>query len=375
MKKNFPELFFLLFVLLVSFAFFGLIQGFLMAVFWAIIFAILFSKNFDRWNERLKGRRNLAAALTLGNILLIVILPLSIVGVIVIDEATDYYQAINQENFNVQEELSKLRARTSTNEKWLADYGLNVDKIEAKIQDFITTGFQFIADRAVNITQDVFGFLINFSLMLYILFFFLRDGKRLVEELVWVLPIGDKQEWELLGKFESVARATVKGSLLVALVQGAIGGVLFWIVGIPAAFIWGVIMVLLSLLPIGSAVVWLPAAVILIIQGSIGKGIAVIIVGAFLIGLVDNLLRPRLVGQDTKMPDYLILLSTLGGLAWFGLSGFVIGPIIAALFVTCWQMLGSEYGRPHDEVVHPVKQFDKEVEIEEKEIPTDLKEF
>ncbi|MEM9848642.1 MAG: AI-2E family transporter [Bacteroidota bacterium] len=375
MKKNFPELFFLLFVLLVSFAFFGLIQGFLMAVFWAIIFAILFSKNFDRWNERLTGRRNLAAALTLGNILLIVILPLSIVGVIVIDEATEYYQAINQENFNVQEELSKLRARTSTNEKWLADYGLNVDKIEAKIQDFITTGFQFIADRAVNITQDVFGFLINFSLMLYILFFFLRDGKRLVEELVWVLPIGDKQEWELLGKFESVARATVKGSLLVALVQGAIGGVLFWIVGIPAAFIWGVIMVLLSLLPIGSAVVWLPAAVILIIQGSIGKGIAVIIVGAFLIGLVDNLLRPRLVGQDTKMPDYLILLSTLGGLAWFGLSGFVIGPIIAALFVTCWQMLGSEYGRPHDEVVHPVKQFDKEVEIEEKEIPTDLKEF
>ncbi|MEM9885894.1 MAG: AI-2E family transporter [Bacteroidota bacterium] len=374
MKKNFPEFFFLLFVLLVSFAFFGLIQGFLMAVFWAIIFAILFSKNFNRWNKRLKGKRNLAAALTLGNILLIVILPLSIVGFVVTDEVINYYKIVDEGDFNIQAELSKLRALTFTNEEWLASYGLDVDEIESKIQDFVTSSVQTIADRAVGITQNVFGFFVNLFLMLYILFFFLRDGRRLVQELVWVLPIGDKQEWELLLKFESVARATVKGSLLVALVQGTIGGVLFWIVGIPAAFIWGVIMVLMSLLPTGSAVVWLPTAIILIIQGDIGKGIAIIIVGAFLIGLVDNLLRPRLVGQDTKMPDYLILLSTLGGLAWFGLSGFVIGPIVAALFVTCWQMLGSEYGRPHDEVVHADEDFkehstvEQEAEVEEKQL-------
>ncbi|MEN0045878.1 MAG: AI-2E family transporter [Bacteroidota bacterium] len=351
MKQNFPQLFFLLLVLLVSAAFFGLIGGFLMAVFWAIVFAILFSSLYERLKIRFKGKRNLSAAITLLFIILLVIIPLSIIGLVVIEEAADYYQKVNKGEFDIQDIINQIQASLPMGGEFLEKYGLSLERLQENVQNIFAEGTRIVAGRAVGLTQNLFGFLVNFSLMLYILYFFLRDGKKLVQELVWVLPIGDEQEWTLLRRFESVARATVKGSLLVALVQGAIGGLLFWIVGIPAAFLWGILMVLMSLLPIGSALIWFPAAVILLIQGEIGRGIAVILVGAFLIGLVDNLLRPRLVGQDTKMPDYLILLSTLGGLAWFGLSGFVIGPIIAALFVTCWQMLGKEYGRPHDEVV------------------------
>lgn len=351
MKQNFPQFFFLLLVLLVSAAFFGLIGGFLMAVFWAIVFAILFSGLNERFKEKFKKKRNLAAAVTLMTVILMVIIPLSIIGIVVIAEASDYYQMVNQGEFDIRETITLIQKQLPISDRFLEQYGLSLERLQENLQNIFAEGTRVVAGRAVGLTQNLFGFLVNFSLMLYVLFFFLRDGKKLVQELVWVLPIGDEQEWTLLRRFESVARATVKGSLLVALVQGAIGGLLFWAVGIPAAFLWGVLMVLMSLLPIGSALIWLPAAIVLLLQGEIGRGVVVIIVGAFLIGLVDNLLRPRLVGQDTKMPDYLILLSTLGGLAWFGLSGFVIGPIIAALFVTCWQMLGNEYGRPHDEVV------------------------
>ena len=221
---------------------------------------------------------------------------------------------------------------------------MDLDKAREGLNDLITNGSQLAAGQALKITQNIFGFFLQFVVMLYCLFFFLRDGKQLIEGIIWVLPIGDEKERALIRRFESVARATVKGSLLVAILQGVIGGLLFWTVGIPAAMLWGVVMIFLSLLPVGSTIVWLPAAVILFFQGEIGRAIAILIVGSLVIGLADNILRPRLVGQDTKMPDYLILISTLGGITWFGLSGFVIGPIIAALFVTVWQMMGKEFG-------------------------------
>jgi predicted PurR-regulated permease PerM len=130
--------------------------------------------------------------------------------------------------------------------------------------------------------------------------------------------------------------------LIVAVIQGCIGGILFWFVGIPAAFLWGMLMVILSLLPIGSALVWAPAAVVLFLQGQTVNAVIVLAVGVLAIGLIDNFLRPRLIGKDSKMSDYLVMVSTLGGLAWFSLTGFVLGPIIAALFVTCWEILGKD---------------------------------
>jgi predicted PurR-regulated permease PerM len=165
--------------------------------------------------------------------------------------------------------------------------------------------------------------------------------------MIRALPLGDQRERHLLGRFAEVSRATIKGTLVVGIVQGTIGGIAFAVLGINAPVLWGTVMALLSILPaVGTALVWLPAAIFLIVSGQIFSGIALIIVGALVIGSVDNVLRPILVGRDTRMPDYLILLATLGGLAGFGLAGIIIGPTIAAFFLSVWRMVEDEYGAP-----------------------------
>ncbi len=187
-------------------------------------------------------------------------------------------------------------------------------------------------------------FAMYFFLMLYLLFFFLRDGGKIVEVIIDVLPIGDQRERDLLDKFAEVSKATIKGTLVVGIIQGSLGGIMFALLGIQSAIFWGVIMTLLSILPaIGSALVWLPAALYLIANGMLLKGLIMILVGSFVIGMVDNILRPILVGRDTKMPDYLILLSTLGGLGMIGISGFVLGPVIAAFFLAIWAMFARDF--------------------------------
>jgi predicted PurR-regulated permease PerM len=141
----------------------------------------------------------------------------------------------------------------------------------------------------------------------------------------------------LLDKFAVVVRAMIKGTILVAIVQGFLGGLIFWLLGIHAPVLWGVVMAFMSLLPaVGAAVVWFPVALYLLATGALLKGIILIAFGAGVIGLVDNLLRPYLVGKDTAMPDYVVLISTLGGIAIFGLNGFVVGPLIAAMFIAVW---------------------------------------
>ena len=186
-------------------------------------------------------------------------------------------------------------------------------------------------------------FLTNLALVLYISFFLVRDGQRITSLLMRALPFGDHREERLFQKFAGVMRATVKGSLLVAMAQGALGGLMFWFLDIRAAVLWGVIMALLSLIPlVGAALVWLPTAIFLAIGGDYWHAALLVAYGAGVIGLADNLLRPLLVGRDTKLPDFLVLLSTLGGFSMFGMDGFVTGPMLAVLFITVWQIFMEE---------------------------------
>lgn len=342
--KNVPSFFFLLLVFLITAAFFGLIKDYLFAVFWAIVLSLLSYQVQNRIAARLPGRNNLAAGLTLSLIILIVIVPFLFVSMAIVTQGISIYEQIETDEINIQGQLESLRSRIPAIESFLQRFDIDIDEIRENISKSLTSITKNLAAKLIGITQNLFSFVILFFLMLYILFFFLRDGKELVDKLIWVLPIGDQKEWQLLHRFDSVARATVKGSLVVAILQGGIGGLLFWAVGIPAPAIWGVLMTFLSLLPLGSGIVWVPAAIIFLIQADYARGIVVLAVGSLIIGLLDNFLRPRLIGNDTKMPDYLILLSTLGGLSCFGISGFVLGPIIAAFFITCWELLGREYG-------------------------------
>jgi predicted PurR-regulated permease PerM len=203
---------------------------------------------------------------------------------------------------------------------------------------------RFLARNALAFGQGAFGFVLQLALMLYVAYFLLRDGRTLLDQLVQTLPLGDERERLLFQKFAEVARATIRGNLLVAIVQGLLGGLIFWILGLPAARLWTVVMAVLSLIPaVGAGVVWLPAAIYLYAVGEWISASVLIAYGVLIIGLADNLLRPILVGRDTKLPDWMVLLSTLGGIAMVGINGFVVGPLIAVLFVAFWQIFRREF--------------------------------
>ncbi|QYU66643.1 AI-2E family transporter [Leptolyngbya sp. 15MV] len=187
------------------------------------------------------------------------------------------------------------------------------------------------------------GFVLAFGVGLYATYFLLRDGARIGPAVLDHLPM-ERAVAERLGeRFLIIVRATIKGSVVVGLVQGALGAITFWIAGVPSALLFGVLMAIASLLPaVGPALVWIPVAIYLLATGAIWQGVVVIASGVAVIGLADNLLRPILVGRDTGIPDWVILVTTLGGIAAMGLSGIVVGPLVAGLFIAGWAILREE---------------------------------
>jgi len=340
MQNKIANNFFFILLFLITVAFFGLLGSFLMGVFWAAVLAIVFDPLYKKVLSRFPNNPAISSSLTIGSILLIVIIPLGLISLALVVEAIDISEKIQSGKWRPQEQIGHIKELIPPQ---FEKYGLDVNNIQSKITEWAGNSSQTIAQKILGFGQGVLGVLVQFSITLYILFFFFRDGKKLIEQLIYVLPIGDKKERKLINRFQSVARATVKGSILIALIQGVLGGILFALLGVEGAVIWGALMIVAALLPVGALLVWGPIAAVLALQGSYTEAIILVVVGAMFIGLIDNLLRPRLVGNDTKMPDWLILLSTLGGLSWFGLSGFVLGPIIAAVFITCWQMMGDEF--------------------------------
>jgi len=336
---------FWLMLLAVSVGFFELVKPFLLTVFWAVLLSIIFQTPYRRLRIRLRGRDNTAALLTTLLIVLCVVIPGFFLILALINESIGVYQRIQSGEWNLTHLVDVIQQQLPRVEQFLRQVGLTPERMKADLGNFAVTTARNIADRLLGYTQNAIAFTAQFFLMIYVLFFFLRDGRQILQTVMNALPFGNRWERILLNRFAGVARATLKGTLTVAVIQGALGGLIFAILGIEGALFWGVVMILLSLLPVGgSSLVWAPAAAILAWQGLWIKAIVLIAVGALGIGLIDNILRPILVGRDTRMPDYLVLLSTLGGLAMFGLSGFVLGPVIAALFLTFWGAAGRDYG-------------------------------
>jgi predicted PurR-regulated permease PerM len=342
MQKNTPSILFMALVLLVTVSFFLLIKEFLLACFWAIILAVVFEPIYQRLRQYFNNSENLPLILTMVIIVLVFVTPLLTMILMIAGESADYYTKIQSGEINPQRYFQDTLALLPKSNKLSQILGISVGQISAAAGNAFAQAVKYIAQQVPALTQNLLNLIVQVALAFYILFFLLRDGHQLIRKLIALIPIGDRIEIELFGRFASVARATVKGGLTVAVIQGGIGGLLFWFVGIPAAFLWGMIMIVLALLPIGSALVWAPAGGILFLEGHTFKAVIVLTVGSLGIGLIDNFLRPRLIGKDSKMPDYLVMVSTLGGLAWFSLTGFVLGPIIAALFVTCWEILGKD---------------------------------
>jgi len=205
-----------------------------------------------------------------------------------------------------------------------------------------TSAFLFAALSATTLATAYFIF--HFLVLLYTMFFFLTDGPQMVKTLLTYLPLADSDKDRLLGRFVSVTRATLKGTILIGIAQGTLGGLAFSVVGIEGALFWGTMMIVLSIIPgIGSALVWVPAAIFLVATGAWIKGIGLALFCGLVVGSVDNLLRPILVGRDTQMHELMIFFSTLGGLLAFGAMGFILGPILAVLFMTIWELFGVAF--------------------------------
>lgn len=226
---------------------------------------------------------------------------------------------------------------------------MDMDSLKQQTSTGALAASSFAAQHVLSLGQSTFRFFLSLGLMLYMTFFLLRDGSHLVDLIARALPLGDERERLLFSKFAEVTRATVKGNLVVAIVQGALGGLIFRVLDIPGPILWAVAMAMMSLIPaVGAGLIWLPVAIYLFAEGEMNSALVLVIYGVLVIGLADNILRPLLVGRDTKLPDWLVLLSTVGGLVMFGINGFVVGPLVAALFLVVWQIFSRDYN--HDEL-------------------------
>lgn len=351
--RNLESRVFLTLVVATTLVFIWMVRGFLAPVFWAAVFAVLFQPVYLSVLQRIGGRAGPAAAITTLIIVLAVLVPFALLGTAVTQQGLWLYERLSSGDIDLQAGIEWIERYVPALTALLARYGIRAEQIRTAIENAAVLGTQYLAGQALAIGQNALMLVVLFGLMLYLLYFFFRDGDRIVQGLVRAIPMGDTRERRLMKRFAEVSRATVKGTLVVAVAQGALGGLLFAIVGIRAAVFWGVVMGVLSLLPaVGAALVWVPAAILLFATGGIWQGVVVVLGGALAIGLTDNLLRPLLIGRETKMPDYLILLATLGGLSAFGLAGFVAGPVIAALFLVMWEMFADEYA-PLDSSIPP----------------------
>ena len=338
---------FLVILIAISAAFALVLWPFLTAILWAVIAAILFTPVYRRLLARMPGWRNSAALLTLLLIVGIVILPAAILSVALVGEATTVYLRIQAGDIDIARIFTTLFAGLPG---WattlLANLGVkNLADARDVFGSGAADGVRAVLGQALLFGQSIFGLLVKLSVVLYLAFFLLRDGDALQRRVAAAVPLRADQLGLLVDRFIVVVRATIKGSIVVAIIQGMIGGTVLWMLGVEAPLLWGVLMGAASLIPaVGTGLVWVPMALYLFFSGAIWQGAVLVFCGLFVIGMVDNLLRPILVGRETRIPDYVVLITTLGGLQLFGFHGIVIGPVIAAMFIAVWDIAAQMRG-------------------------------
>jgi predicted PurR-regulated permease PerM len=342
-EQRFRQAFLVLLVIAISAAFVAMIRMFLLTMLLAAIFAGVARPLYLRLKGWLRGNGAAASVGTIMLLLALVVAPLvALAG------------AVTREALQVAENVRPwIEARLAQPD--LIDEAIRrlpyVDYIEPFRAEIMTKGAELVgsvgtllANAVSAATRGTVLFFFHLFILIYAMFFFLTDGPRMLQSMLSYLPLTDEDTQRMLDKFTSVTRATLKGTVLIGIIQGGLAGLAFWVVGIEGAIFWTTLMIVLSIIPVvGAVLVWLPAAVLLLAQGAVGQGVGLALFCALVVGSVDNVLRPRLVGRDTKMHDLLILVSTLGGIALFGVSGFIVGPILAALFITVWEMFGVAF--------------------------------
>jgi predicted PurR-regulated permease PerM len=333
----------LLLVIFISAIFLSMIRSFLMAIFLAGLFSALAHPLYLRFERRLNGRKSLASLGTLLLITCFILLPLAGLMGIVTAQAIRVGNSVKPW---VQRQIAEPDAFFSLLQSFpyydqVAPYR---ETLLQKGGEMVGGISAFLINSLSSATVGTVNFIFTVLVMLYAMYFFLMDGDQLIHRILYYLPLEDKDERRMLDRFTSVARATLKGTAVIGVLQGGLSGIAFAVAGIPSAVFWGMIMIVLSIIPgIGTALVWIPAALLLAAAGHVAKALGLAVFCGLAVGSLDNLLRPMLVGKDTQMHELMIFFGTLGGILMFGVVGFIIGPIIAALFVTVWEIYGVAF--------------------------------
>jgi predicted PurR-regulated permease PerM len=342
-ETRFRHAFLLLLVLAISVAFVAMIRVFLLTILLAALFTGL-SYPVYRWLlERCRGREALAAIGTLVLLLVLVMAPLLGVLGASANEALRMSETVRPRLQALVDEPGEIdrRLRALPGYEHVAPYRA---QILTTAGDLVGSTSAFLFGALSAVTRATVVFVFHVFVLLYTMFYFLTGGPALLRAVLAYLPLTEADKQRMLEKFVSVTRATLKGTILIGVIQGTLGGLAFLAVGLDGAIFWGTVMTVLSIIPgVGAAIVWVPATIVLLSAGDVGRAVALALFCALVVGTVDNLLRPRLVGRDIQMHELLIFFSTLGGLLLFGIMGFIVGPILAALFVTAWEMFGTAF--------------------------------
>lgn len=320
---------------LITILFVSLIFNFAAPILWSIVVSIIFYPLYEKL-LLMTNKKSLSSMLSLILILLLVIMPsIAVLGLI----GNELINFINSsENYSFEQYFQMIPNESAINQL-IAWSGLSINDLIEKADDFLISASKMLYQSVSTISANVINFFVSLFIFVYLTFFFLRDGEKILQHCMDAFPMKNEDESYLLDQFQKTTRATIKGTVMVALAQGFLGYLTLFLIGINGALIWGAVMALLSIVPaVGTVLVWLPIALVLFLNGEIMDASLLIFSGVFIIGMIDNLLRPILIGKETKMPDYLILLTTIGGISIFGITGFIVGPIIASLFISIWSL-------------------------------------
>ena len=320
---------------LITILFVSIIFNFAAPILWSIVVSIIFYPLYEKF-LLMTNKKSLSSILSLILILLLVIIPsIGILGLIT-NELIIFINSFD--DYSLERYVEMIPNESLINDL-LAWTGLTITQLTEKIDDFLLTASKVFYESVSTISANVINFFISLFLFIYLTFFFLKDGEKILQSCMDAFPMKNEDESYLLNEFQKTTRATIKGTIIVALAQGFLGYITLLLLGVEGALIWGAVMALLSIIPaVGTILVWLPIALVLFANGQIMEASILIFSGIFIIGMIDNLLRPILIGKETKIPDYLILLTTIGGISIFGITGFIIGPIIASLFISIWSL-------------------------------------
>lgn len=347
--EKFSRYFLMVVLIGITALFFTMIKIFFVPVMLAAVFVGLFNPLYKWMLKRLGHRKGVSSLICCLVLLLALLIPAYIIANLVSREAIAFYHSAEKNMQEIIDQGDRGVLGRIKDHKFVKHFKLDQKNWESTFQEIARSTAGVLGTVINKASKGTFQFVTNIFLTFFAMFYFFRDGDRIIPKLKYLSPLSERYEEKLIAKFLSVSRATIKGTLFIGVIKGFLGGFTFWIFGISSPILWGVVMVLLSIIPmVGPWFVMYPAALVLIITGQVWQGILLLLIAGVIIGNIDNVLMPRLVGREAGMHDLLVFFSTLGGISIFGVMGFIIGPVIAALFLAILDVYSIEFKQQLD---------------------------